>query len=411
MDEGGSTPRASRLLHSPSVPTFRDNVRSLPRPFWILFGGTFINRFGSFVMPFLVLFMTDKGFTPARAGLTVSAYGIGHLVASMTGGHLADRIGRRHTIVISMFGSAAAMMVLSQARGYATLLAMTFVAGALAELYRPAAMALISDLVPPEQRVTAFGLYRFAVNLGFAAGPATAGFVAVHSYFYLFAGDAITSLIYGIVALTMLPHGLRSQTKDERPAEGFRVIVHDAVFMRFMLATLCISWIEFQAHSTLPLYITASGFTASDYGMLMSINGTMIVLFELGITAWTQKMPQQPVIALGYALSGIGVALTGLAHTLPAFAATVVVWTVGEMTWAPVTGAFISGLAPERYRGRYMGTWAMSLSAGMVIGPILGTFIYERQPTVLWVACGVMGCVGAALARWGSAQRHRGTEG
>jgi predicted MFS family arabinose efflux permease len=134
--------------HAP-VPTFRENLRLLPRPVWILFGGTFINRFGSFVMPFLVLFMTGKGYTPAQAGLAVSAYGIGHLVASMTGGHLADRIGRRHTIVISMFGSAMAMMALSQARGYVMLLVMTFFAGALAELYRPAALALISDPVRP----------------------------------------------------------------------------------------------------------------------------------------------------------------------------------------------------------------------------------------------------------------------
>jgi predicted MFS family arabinose efflux permease len=221
--------------------------------------------------------------------------------------------------------------------------------------------------------------------------------VAVHSYLYLFVGDALTSLIYGIVALTALPHGLHGQTKDERATEGFRVALRDSVYLRFLLATLCISWIEFQAHSTLPLYVTGSGYTARDYGLLMSINGTMIVIFELGITAWTQRLPQQPVIAIGYALSGIGFALTGLAHGMPAFAMTVVVWTLAEMTWAPVAGAFISGLAPERYRGRYMGLWSMSLSIGMVIGPILGTYIYQRQPTVLWIACGVMGCVGAGL--------------
>lgn len=386
------------MLHSNPVPTFRENLRSLPRPVWILFGGTFINRFGSFIMPFLVFYMTREGYTAAQAGIAVSAYGLGHLVASMAGGHLADHIGRRNTIAISMFGSAASMIALSQARGYPAILIMTFVVGTFGELYRPAAQALIGDLVSPEQRVTAFGVYRWAINLGFAFGPATAGLLADRSFLYLFIGDAVTSFVYGIVALTALPHGLRGQTTNERPTEGLRVALRDSVFVRFLLATLCISWIEFQAHSTLPLYVQDAGYTASTYGWLIAINGILIVVFELAITAWTQRMPQQPMIALGYALAGIGFALTGLAHGIPALAATVVLWTLGEMIYAPVTGAFVSGLAPERYRGRYMGLWVMSWSVGMLLGPALGTLIYQRQPTLLWIACGAMGCVGALLA-------------
>src|SRR6185295_1372596 len=98
------------------MPTLRQNLKSLPRPAWILFGGTFINRFGTFVMPFLAIYMTREGYTPAQAGLAVSCYGGGHILASMMGGHLADRIGRRYTISLSMFLSAAGMLALSQAR-------------------------------------------------------------------------------------------------------------------------------------------------------------------------------------------------------------------------------------------------------------------------------------------------------
>jgi MFS family permease len=180
----------------------------MPRATWILFGGTFVNRFGTFVMPFLVIYLTRSGYSVAEAGVSVSAYGAGHLVASMLGGHLADRIGRRHTIVLSMFSSAATMLALSQARTYALILLLTFLVGAAAELYRPATLALIGDLVTPEQRITAFGLYRFAVNLGFAAGPATAGFLADYSFTWLFIGDAITSAIYGVIAWVALPHRL-----------------------------------------------------------------------------------------------------------------------------------------------------------------------------------------------------------
>ncbi|HET7436615.1 MAG TPA: MFS transporter [Thermoanaerobaculia bacterium] len=368
---------------------------------WILFGGTFINRFGTFVMPFLVIYMTRNGYSPAQAGLAVSAYGSGHLLASLLGGHLADAIGRRHTIALSMFCSAAAMVALSQARGIVAILAVSAIAGVSAELYRPAAGALLGDLVAPEQRVTAFAMYRLAINLGFAVGPATAGFLADRSFLYIFLGDAATSTLYGIITLTLLPHGLRNQTRDESAMTGVRVALRDRVFVRFLIATLCITWIEFQTHSTVPLYIVDQGFTASTYGALMSINGAMIVLFELVIIAWTQRLAPQPVIAFGYALSAIGFALTGLAHSVPMLAMTVVVWTLGEMIYAPVTGAFVTTIAPERYRGRYQGLWMLTWSIGMLLGPALGTLVYERYQPALWIACAVTGVIAAVLALGG----------
>src|SRR5260370_25683971 len=102
----------------------RENLRALPATAWILFGGTFINRFGSFVMPFLVLYLTRRGYTIAQAGLGVGAYGAGHVFASMLGGHLADRIGRPHPIVLSMFASARAILALSPAPPHPSILAL-----------------------------------------------------------------------------------------------------------------------------------------------------------------------------------------------------------------------------------------------------------------------------------------------
>lgn len=137
----------------------------MPRTIWVLFAATFINRFGMFVLPFLVIYLTREGYSAAQAGVAISAYGAGHLIASMLGGHLADRIGRRYTIVLSMCASAAAMIALSQAHAYPAILVITLLAGAAAEMYRPAAGALIGDVVAPEQRVTAFAIHRLAHNL------------------------------------------------------------------------------------------------------------------------------------------------------------------------------------------------------------------------------------------------------
>lgn len=374
------------------------NFRKLPAPAWILFAGTFVNRFGTFVMPMLAIYLTRNGYTIAETGLAVSAYGAGHIVTSMLGGHLADRFGRRNTIALSMFASGAAMLALSQARSYGAIVACTFLAGASAELYRPASSALIGDLVEPEQRVLAFGLYRFAINLGVAVGPATAGFLADRSFFYVFLADALTSFVYGAIALVALPHGVRTAAHEEAAGDGYRAALADRRFVYFLLATLCMTWVDFQMISTLPIHVTKAGFSPSQYGMLISLNGALIVIFELVLTVWTQRLPAQPLIAIGYFLNCAGFALTGLAHTMPALAATVVVWTIGEMIYAPMSGAYVTNLAPERLRGRYHGLYVMAYSVGLLLGPAIGTAVFERSASALWIASAVSGGFAAVFA-------------
>jgi MFS family permease len=373
--------------------TFLNQLRALPRPTWIIFGGVFVNRFGSFVVPMLTLYLTKAGFSPFQAGLAVGAYGGGHLVASLLGGHFADRIGRRNTIAISMFSSAISMLVLSQMRAYAPIVVVTFLAGCAAEMYRPASVALLTDLVPAENRVAAFGVYRFAVNLGFAAGPATAGFLADRSFLLAFLGDAVTSVAYGVIALALLPHGVRIAAKDDSAGGALPVIARDRPFLLFLFATVCLTLIEFQFISSLALHVTGLGFSAATYGALVSVNGVLIILFELAITAFVQRFALLPVVATGYLFVGIGFALTGLAHTIPALAGTVVVWTLGEMINAPAASAWVAKIAPERFRGRYLGMLSVAWSIGLLAGPPIGTLVFERNPAALWTACLLLGVI------------------
>jgi MFS family permease len=382
------------------MPTLRQNLRALPPAAWILFLGVFLNRFGQFVLPFLVIYLTRRGYSTAQAGFAVGAYGAGHLISALLGGHLADRIGRRLTIVLSMFGSSVAMLALSQATTYASITALSVVAGLASELYRPAAAALLTDLTSPEQRVTVFSVYRLAINLGFCAGPSVAGFLADHSFTWLFYGDAITSAAFGVVALAFLPDGFRSSGEEERWSDALRFIARDRKFVLFLLATCCVTLVDFQTGTTFALHVRDAGYPSSTYGLLLSLNGILIVIFELALTSMTQRYVRRRVIALGYFLSCIGFALTGVAHSIPAIAATVVVWTLGEMIASPVTGAFVADLAPEHFRGRYMGIWTLTWSFGLLLGPPLGALAYGRNPNILWIACAILGVLSALLANW-----------
>lgn len=381
----------------PENPTLLSSLRALPRPVWILFFGSFLNKFGAFVVPFLAIYLTRQGYTLADAGIAIGAYGAGNLIASLLGGHLADTFGRRKTIVLSMFSGAVAMLLLSQARSLPAITVLAALTGLTNELYRPAASALLADLVPLGQRLTAFSAYRMAFNAGWAFGPATAGFLAGHGYFWLFLGDAVTSLLFGLVAFFALPRGVRGKEPTVPWSEALQTLRRDPRLKHALFAMFAIGLVFFQMASSYGLHVTQLGFSAATYGALISMNGAMVVLCELPLTTITRRFPSRIVMASGYLLAGIGFALNAFAHTLPALVVCMIIFTLGEMIAMPVSSAYIADLAPANLRGRYMGVFGLTWATGLIIGPAMGMKLFGVSPVALWLACGALGLVAAMI--------------
>jgi MFS family permease len=386
-------------------PSLRQNLRSLPPAAWVLFGGTFVNRLGTFVMPFMTLYLTHRGFSVPQAGLALAMYGIGGVAAQFLGGWLADRIGRRNAIGFSMLGASVITLLLWQASSLLVIYALMLALALVAEMHRPAASALIADLVPSEQRVTAFALFRLAINVGWACGLTLGGILADRSFDYLFIGDAATSAAFGVISLIALPHGMRTSRHEESHLQGAtRTILADRGFLLFLGSVLIGAAIYMQNVSTFPLHVQAAGFSTSVYGTLQALNGVIVVLLELPITSWTGRRSRTRMIALGTVLIGLSFASLIVARSIPALAAMVLVWTLGEIIASPVSSAFVADRSPEHTRGRYQASLGVMFALGAVVGPTIGTLTYEFSPDVLWIGCGVAGVLAAALAL--AAGRH-----
>lgn len=383
----------------PTAPpeTLFASLRALPRPAWFLFFGTFLNKFGMFVMPFLTLYLTNRGYTVGEASLAVGVYGVGNLLAALLGGHLADYIGRQKTIVLSMFSGAVMMLLLSQAHHFLLILVLTLLTGLTNEFYRPASSALLTDLVPASRRITAFATLRMAFNAGFAFGPATAGFLAAYGFFWLFAGDAATSALFGFVALFALPRIVHSHKKNASWSTALGVLRRDRKLHQLLLANLAIGIVFCQTVSTFGLYVIHQGFSAATYGAIISMNGIMVVLMELPLTTVTRKFPPRRVMAVGYALVGLGFGLNGLAHTVPALLACMVVFTLGEMITMPTAIAYLANLAPPDMRGRYMGMSGLTWSTALILAPVTGMKIFTASPIAYWIGCAALGLFAATV--------------
>ncbi len=371
-------------------------VRALPRPVWVLMVGQFLNRFGTFVHVFLVVWMLDMGYSAQQAGLAVSAYGAGSLLAAIGGGQLADQFGRRETIVVSMFSSAATLLFLEQAATLPTVILGAVIFGFAGELYRPAASALLADITDDENRLVAFAGYRYAINLGFALGPAMAGFAAARSFSWLFWGDAATSIAFGLLAWFLLPGGKPEPAQEQTTESSWRVLARDRRFLLFVGAAFLNGLVFVQAFSTFAVHVKDAGFSDAQYGLLLSFNGLLIVAFELPIVKWARVRPGTPVMVIGMLLLGIGYGLISWAFTLAALAVTVTIWTMGEMVVAPVATAHVARISPAHLRGRYAGVIGLAFGVANVIAPAGGTFVYGLSPTALWTGCFIL----TVLASW-----------
>jgi MFS family permease len=382
----------------PQHTTLMQDLRALPGQYWILFSGTLVNRFGHFVIPFLAIYLRQQGYDAAATGLTMAAYGAGALCAGVIGGYLADKIGRKRTMLLSCGGAAASMMLLSQAHGLPALVSTTFMTGLLTAIYGPAAGALIADLVPPKLRVRAFSCQRLAINFGFAAGMATAGFMAKQSFMALFIADAATTLILGLTVLI----GLKPLPPAARQNSGWgHALKHmrgNVPFQLAIAASFLIGVVFWQMSSSYGLQATeGAGLDERAYGLLMALNGILIVFVELPLTSYTKRFPPILMMATGYTIVGIGMGLNALGASLPLLVISMIVFTIGEMISLPVNNGYMAALAPDEMRGRYQGVMSISWSTATMIGPSLGITLYQHHPTALWLAIGGISFIAALL--------------
>jgi len=374
----------------------------LPPAYWLLWLGTVVNRLGGFVVPFLSLYLTSgRGISIGQAGLTVALFGAGSFAANLAGGELADRFGRRPVLLLSLMGAPLVTLALGFARQLPVIAAATAALGFFTDLYRPAVNAAVTDLVAPTDRTRGFAYMYWAINVGAGIAPVIAGLMAHLDYFLLFAGDALTTLVYGLLVLWRFPETQTSAVSHAAHvplASRVRQVAREPILLVFSLLGLLYGAIYQQGNVTLPLDMLAHGLGPSDYGAAISVNGILIVLITIQVSRLIGRWPRFPAIALAAVLTGLGFGLNGFARALPAYALGVAIWTLGEVISAAVAPTIIADLSPPEFRGLYMGVFGSAWGLSFFVGPLVGTWAFEQfSADGLWLACAVLGaCLGGA---------------
>jgi MFS family permease len=369
-----------------------------PRAFWFVWWGTLVNRLGGFVVPLLTIYLIEvRHLSVAEAGGIVSVFGAGNMIASLIGGQLADRLGRRATMLISLFGGAAAMFALAFARNPVSIAIMVGVVGLVGELYRPAVHAFIADVVPQARRVDAFGILYWAINLGFAVASVIGGLLANIDFTILFVADGITMLVYGVLVAIAVPETKPPKVQTASPVPT-RSWLRDRELVILVVISSVFMLIPMQAGATLSAHMSTQGFTPAAYGLVMAVNGVVIILVQPSMIGWIQRFDAQRVIVAAALLYGAGIAMHGLGTHVAIHMAAVIVWTFGEIIDAPTRTTVVSNLAPPEARGRYQGALVMTFGIAQLVGPKVGPWVWQHEgANVLWSSCLVLG-IGVAIA-------------
>ncbi|KQV18748.1 MULTISPECIES: MFS transporter [unclassified Kitasatospora] len=377
-----------------------ETAGGLPRAFWWLWVSTLVNRIGGFVVPFLALYLTsERGYSTTYAGLVASLFGLGSAIAAVGGGVLTDRIGRRPTLLAAQLSTAVSMAVLGFTDGQVAIAVVAFLVGLTSNASRPAVSAIIADLVPAEDQVRAYSLNFWAINLGFSVAAAAAGLLAGHGYLTLFLLDAASTLACAVVIFVRIPETKPAVTAVERsaPTVGLGTVFRDGRFMAIVGINLLLALIVQQSNSTLALDMRQAGVPASQYGLVIGLNGLLIVLLQLPLTRLMTGRNRTAMLVASVLLTGWGFGLTMFAGSSAVlFALTVVVWTVGEMMNTPTMMALIAEHSPALARGRYQGVFSLSWSLAAFLGPVGGGLLLEHGGGVaVWGTCAGLGTAAA----------------
>ena len=372
-------------------------VGGFPADFWVLWSGILVNRIGALAFPFLSFFLISRGVPQNVAAAGVSCWGIGGLSAAFLGGWSADRIGRKFTLLTGLGTSALALFAIPWCQPLFLIYVCAFLAGFAFDFQRPAVSAAVADLVPVSDRVRAYALTYWAVNIGASIAPLIGGVLATISFHFLFSFDGTTSLLYFAIILFCFREP-RQHVEGVRRSP-FAAFGDRRLLVLFGLACLLTGQF-FQAYSTLPLVMSQKGLDAGDFSRALVINGITVVVLSIPISRWLQRWSPAAGLSIAAICTGTGFCLTQFARTTPEYAATIFIWTLGEIAIASTTPALISRIAPPGQQGVYQASYSMSWSVGILLGPTVGGFVLQTfGERSLWSGCGILGLL-ATLGFW-----------
>ncbi|HWJ03458.1 MAG TPA: MFS transporter, partial [Verrucomicrobiae bacterium] len=379
--------------------TERTAIRQLPLEYWLRVLGDFLTGFGrSMLIPFMLIFLKQAGGFPTWVATLLTAVPqFLQLFSTSWGGVLADFYGRKPVMFLSLFGSGAALSLMLSNNylvvylGYVAFLVVS-------NFYRPAAFAMVTDVVPLELHRDAFAILRTSANLGFALGPLVGGVLFFSHRPVVISG---TILAYFLTACTvfLMRETISPAAKDpgveqgsnqrggsaavagfklQNPLGSLKLLTRDILLLWTVITGVLFLMVQLQMFSSFTVVVNDQfGDAGQTLSYLLLINTAGVVVGQYFVTSYTRNLSFFTLMKLAIFAAGLGWGMLLLPMGATRFYLTMVFTTLGEMLMAAGYNPFIAGLAKEGEVAQYMSFSQTSSILGQMFGPTLGAMGYD----------------------------------
>lgn len=405
----------SENQRKPLLKRLQDIFTEFPSRFWVMVAASFVDKVGgTLIFPFFALYITQKfnvGMT--QAGTLLGTFSLFGLAGGMLGGALTDRFGRKVMVLFGLVFSALSALSMGFVNNLHAFYLLAAGVGLLSDIAGPAWQAMVADILPEDKRTEGFGVLRVVGNMAWIVGPTIGGFMAARSYLFLFATDAVCSLITAAIIYRLLPETKPEAKEGEKPESmvqtfgGYRKVFADRQFISYIVASILMILVYIQMYSTLSVFLRdVHGVSPQGYGFILSTSAITVILCQFWVSRRVKNYPPMLMMALGAAFYMVGFSMYGYAAMYALFMLAVVLITIGEMIIMPVSQALAARFAPEDMRGRYMAVFGLAWALPSIIGPTLAGYVMDNyNPNWIWYAGGIL----CAISSMGFIWLHQST--
>lgn len=352
---------------------------------------------------FLLIYASQKLGLPLStvASLITINAGTG-LFSSFIAGSLADKVGRKVIMTVSLFTNGLIYLFMMRADTYAAFALLMFLTGLSNPLYQVGADAMLADLIPQKQRTEAYAINRMINNAGFAIGPSVGGFLAAQSYGLSFYFAAAGMLLYSGLLFFFARETLeKTAPRDSQSAanNGYGQVFRDKGYLTFVgltgfgLIAPGMLWVLLAVYAK-----TNFGMPENQFGWLPTTNALMCVFVQYFVTRITRRYQPLPIVALGMFVYAAGVGSVALMSSFWGFWLSMVILTFGELILVPTASTYVANISPADLRGRYMSMYWLSWGISRGAAPLIGGFLNDAiAPQAIWwggLAIGLLSAIG-----------------
>lgn len=313
-------------------------------------------------------------------GVVMGVYGLMQIVLRLPMGDMADRKGRKPSILLA-FGCtiAAGVFLVAAPSALWTIPGVAFF-GLAGGIFWVAANAYLFDRVPRDALATATTDYSIAVGGAFLVGPPlghvladTLGFRAAFLAF-------VASSILGTLLLLTLPETPpepRPRSSESPYRRAARLLRHPAIAAS-AAGTLLYSMLFSVMTSFFQLHVLALGFSVTLAGFLLGGRQASALLVRFRLPLALQRFGAVRVLLAGLVVSSIATGLVPFATGLPTLVAVVAIAGAATGVMIPANLMLVHEGAPPHERGLANGIYGTMLGVGSTIAPALFGAAGER---------------------------------